>query len=353
MKERLLQLLACPSCEGDIRLTSVAQADVSRGWREIVEGELSCAACARAFPVRRGVPRFADVEEIEAEKAATAENFGWQWRHFTQGDERYGEQFLGWITPVAPEFFRDKLVLEGGCGKGRHTRLAARWGAREVVGVDLSDAVETAYAATRDLANAHIIQADIYHLPLKHRSFDYAFSVGVLHHLPRPRAGFVALSRHVKDGGHLSAWVYGAENNEWITRFVSPVREHLTSRMSRDALLHLSKLPAAALYAATKLVYAPLNRRPSTQALARRLFYNDYLNHLAQFGWREQHTIVFDHLVAPTAFYVARAEFEDWWREIGADDVRVSWHNRNSWCGFGKISRGQGSGNGAGGKDGD
>jgi SAM-dependent methyltransferase len=339
MKERLLTFLACPSCAGEVRLSSVAQADESRGWREIVAGELACAACARAFPVRRGVPRFADAEQVGAEKAATAANFGWQWQHFTQDDERYGEQFLEWIAPVAPEFFRDKLVLEGGCGKGRHTRLAARWGAREVVGVDLSDAVETAYAATRSLANAHVVQADIYHLPLKRRAFDYAFSVGVLHHLPRPRAGFVALSGHVKDGGHLSAWVYGAENNEWIMRFVSPVRERLTSRMSRRALLHLSKLPAAAMYAATKLVYAPLNRRERTQALARRLFYNDYLSRVARFGWREQHTIVFDHLVAPTAFYVARAEFESWWREIGATDVEIGWHNQNSWRGFGKVSR--------------
>ncbi|MDT7602085.1 MAG: hypothetical protein QOF61_82, partial [Acidobacteriota bacterium] len=232
------------------------------------------------------------------------------------------------------------------------------WGAREVVGVDLSDAVEVAYAATRDLANAHIVQADIYQLPLKRRAFDYAFSVGVLHHLPRPRAGFVALSKLVKDGGYLSAWVYGAENNEWLTRYVSPVRERLTSRMSRNALLHLSKLPTAAMYAATKLVYAPLNRRPSTQALARRLFYNDYLSHVARFGWREQHTIVFDHLVAPTAFYVARAEFEQWWRDVGATEVVIGWHNRNSWRGFGKIERGivvggQGSGKGAGGEDGE
>jgi hypothetical protein len=75
---------------------------------------------------------------------------------------------------------------------------------------------------------------------------------------------------------------------------------------------------------------------------------------VARFGWREQHTIVFDHLVAPTAFYVARAEFESWWREIEATGVEVGWHNQNSWRGFGKIGREpvaacQGSGNGAGG----
>jgi SAM-dependent methyltransferase len=337
MKETLPQLLACPRCGGDVRLASVAASDEARGWTEIVEGELGCAGCGRAFPVRRGVPRFAAANEVGAEKAATAENFGWQWRHFTHEDGRYAEQFLGWIAPVTPEFFRGKLVLEGGCGKGRHTRLAAEWGARAVVGVDLSAAVETAYAATRGLANAHVVQADIYRLPFRRAAFDYAFSVGVLHHLPDPRAGFVALSRHVRPGGHLSAWVYGAENNEWITRFVSPLRERLTSRISPKTLLHLSKLPTAALYAATKLVYGPLNRRPATRAVARRLFYNDYLASLARFGWREQHTIVFDHLVAPTSHYVPRDEFEDWWRGIGAEEVTTGWHNGNSWRGLGRI----------------
>jgi len=344
MKERLLQYLACSACEGELRLASVAGRDETRGWAEILEGELACAVCARRFPVRRGVPRFADVKEIESEKAATAENFGWQWQHFTQADARYDEQFRGWLAPVGPEFFRDKLVLEGGCGKGRHTGLAAAWGARDVVGVDLSDAVETAYAATRDAPNAHVVQADIYHLPFKRRAFDYAFSVGVLHHLPDPRAGFVALSTRVRAGGHLSAWVYGAENNEWITRFVSPLRERVTSRISRRALLHLSKLPTALLYAATKLVYAPVNRSPRGAALARHLFYNDYLKSIAAFGWREQHTIVFDHLVAPTAYYISRAEFAEWWREIGAAEVEIGWHNRNSWRGFGRITGDVGDG---------
>lgn len=333
MKQRLLQYLACPACAGEIKLLSETKSEAG----EVLEGELLCLSCSRHFPVVRGVPRFADLGEVEKDKAATAENFGWQWKHFTQEDERYREQFLGWIAPVEPEFFRDKVVLEGGCGKGRHTRLAALWGARDVVSIDLSVAVESAFEATRELENAHIVQADIYHLPLK-PAFDYAFSVGVLHHLPDPRAGFRSLASKVKAGGHLTAWVYGAENNEWITRFVNPLRERLTSRINRQSLLHLSKLPTAALFAATKLVYGPLNRSSGGAALARHLFYNDYLNAISGFGWREQHTIVFDHLVAPTAFYIPREEFAEWWRDVGAEEVEISWHNKNSWRGFGRIN---------------
>jgi SAM-dependent methyltransferase len=302
--------------------------------QEIMEGELRCATCRSAYPISSGIPRFANLDQVESDKRATAAGFGWQWQHFTQEDKKYAEQLLGWIAPVTPDFFRDKVVLEGGCGKGRHTQLAASWGAREVIGIDLSVAVETAFAATRALPNVHVIQADIYHLPLA-RKFDYAFSVGVLHHLPDPHAGFLSLASKVKPGGHVSAWIYGAENNEWITRWVNPVRKRITSRIDQRALLQLSKIPAAFLYLATKLIYGPLNQNGSS--LARHLFYNDYLSSISTFGWREQHTIVFDHLVAPTAFYISRQEFEAWWRDIGATDVIIGWHNKNSWRGYGVV----------------
>lgn len=332
MRERLLNYLACPSCAGTILLASEGR----REAEQIIEGQLSCGSCQRTWPITRGVPRFASLDDIEAEKAATAASFGWQWQRFTQSDDKYAQQFLGWIAPVRPEFFKNKVVLEGGCGKGRHTQLAAQWGAREVIGVDLSAAVETAFAATRDVANVHIVQADIYSLPFG-RLFDYAFSVGVLHHLPDPQGGFRSLAAKVKSDGYISAWVYGAENNEWITRWVNPLRRRLTSRMNPNLLLHLSKAPAAIVFVATKLIYGPLNRSAGGASLAHHLFYNDYLNAIAPFGWREQHTIVFDHLVAPTAFYISREEFAQWWSDIGAREVDISWHNRNSWRGFGRI----------------
>lgn len=330
MKEKLLDLLACPVCGGDLNLAYASEYDGT----EIITGLLSCVKGAHEYKIVRGVPRFADLSKIEQDKADTAENFGWQWQHFTQEDTKYHDQFLGWLQPVKPEFFKDKLVLEGGCGKGRHTMLAAEWGAKEVVGIDLSAAVESAFAATRHLPNAHVVQADIFKLPLK-RAFDYAFSVGVLHHTPDPKKSFLSLASKVKHGGNISAWVYGAENNEWITNYVSPLRERFTSRISQPVLLQLSKVPTLALFLGTKMVYRPANKL--APGAAKSLFYNDYMNHLGGFGWREQHNIVFDHLVAPTAFYISKEEFEGWWRDAHTENVEITWHNQNSWCGFGTV----------------
>lgn len=309
---------------------------VAKDGHEILEGQLQCSGCERAFPIVRGVPRFANLAEIEIEKAKTALSFGWQWKHFTHHDEKYKKQFLGWLRPVRPEFFKNKIVLDGGCGKGRHVLLAAEWGAREVIGIDLSEAVDTAFAATRGAENIHIVQGDICRLPFA-QVFDYAFSLGVIMILGNPVEGFNSLAAKVKPGGHLSVWVYGAENNRWITSFVSPMRSYFTSRLNPQTLLHLSKLPTAILYLVTRLGYRPLNKIGKS-SLGRRLFYGEYLSALSDFGWREHHTIVFDHLVAPTAHYISREEFEKWWAGIEAQDVTIGWHNKNSWRGFGHIN---------------
>jgi uncharacterized protein YbaR (Trm112 family) len=68
MKERLLDLLACPTCGGDILLAYGSKYD----GHEIIEGVLTCQKCTREYRVVRGVPRFADLGKIEEDKAETA-----------------------------------------------------------------------------------------------------------------------------------------------------------------------------------------------------------------------------------------------------------------------------------------
>jgi hypothetical protein len=93
------------------------------------------------------------------------------------------------------------------------------WGAKDIVAVDLSDAVEVAFTATRDLPNAHIIQADIFRSAAAPR-----VRLRILCRRPpslaESRARIQIAGLEVKSGGHMSAWIYGAENNGWIVSFV-------------------------------------------------------------------------------------------------------------------------------------
>ncbi len=102
MKEKLLDLLACPSCGGDILLAYASKyLD-----KEIIEAVLTCKKCEREYKVTRGIPRFAALDKIEQDKAETAENFGWQWTNFTQQDAKYADQFLGLAATRQTGIFR-------------------------------------------------------------------------------------------------------------------------------------------------------------------------------------------------------------------------------------------------------
>ncbi len=328
MKESLLAYLCCPTCAGELELQAT-----QRHADGVLNGALRCLLCSQSYPIRAGVPRFADLAADDQQRE-TAENFGAQWLEFDHVAQHHAQQFLDWIAPVTPDFVRGKVVLEGGCGKGRHTRLIGEWSAQAIIGVDLSQAVEAAYRNTQDLPNVHIIQADIYRLPLK-QCFDYAFSVGVLHHLPNPRAGFASLAKHLKPGGAISAWVYGRENNGWIVHFINPLREKLTSKLPMRMLYLLSYLPTALLWLMLKLVYLPLSQTTAKQFL----FYGDYLSYIAPFPFREIHNIVHDHLTAPVAFYISRTEFAEWFADAQAEQVEIHWHNSNSWRGLGVLRK--------------
>jgi len=325
MKRRLLDYLACRTCRCPFELRVEREED-----SEIIEGSLACSACSVDFPIVRGIPRLVPAE-LSDEKRATAAAFGYEWTHYSELTGQYRAEFLDWIHPLQPETFRDLVVLDAGCGKGRHAWLSAEFGARDVVGIDLSDAVEAAYQNTRQLPNVHILQADIYHLPML-APFDLFYSIGVLHHLPDPKHGFLSLVGHLRPAGRAVIWVYGKEGNWWIEKIVNPVRIHLTSRAPKVLTRALSFLLSLPLYAALKLLYGPARNHPQLKKL---LFYSEYLCTISNYTFAENFWNVFDHLIAPTAFYHSRAEVEDWFTSAGLSEVLITQRTNNSWRGTG------------------
>ncbi len=330
MKLSLLSILSCPICHRSF--IAHPEASGARDTDEILEGTLTCAGCQAAYPIRRGVPRFLSTS-LAADKIATANAFGYEWTHYSKLTEADRKEFLDWISPLSPADFEGRVVLDAGCGKGRHSFLAAEFGAKVVVGIDLSNAVEAAYQNTFRLPNVHIIQADIYHLPFA-KPFDLAYSIGVLHHLPVPKDGFVAMAGHVRPGGRVVAWVYGKEGNLWIEKLVDPVRKNITSRLPRWMTRALCIFPAVTLYAALKLLYRPAR---GTASLKRILPYSHYLCSISGYSFAENFWNVFDQLVAPTAFYHSQAEVIDWFQSAGIQDCSISRHNSNSWRGTGLL----------------
>lgn len=231
-------------------------------------------------------------------------------------------------------------MLDAGCGMGRFARVSAELGATAVLGVDASDSVEAARRSTRDMPNVHVVQADILRLPLRRASeanVEFIFSIGVLHHLDHPQSGFSSLVEHLTNSGSILVWVYGRENNDWIVEAVNPVRTALTSRLPRKVLYVLAWSLSAGLYPFLKGVYGPANICPRLGWAKQALFYNDYMAWLGQFPFTYTHNVVFDHLVAPVAFYLRREEVQAWFDAAGLEMIDISWRNRNSWRAHGRL----------------
>jgi 2-polyprenyl-3-methyl-5-hydroxy-6-metoxy-1,4-benzoquinol methylase/Flp pilus assembly protein TadD len=102
-------------------------------------------------------------------------------------------------------------ILIAGCGTGQHAIQTARQhaGAR-VLAVDLSR-TSLAYAAARSAAlgvEVEYAQADIMRLGTLERRFDLIESVGVLHHMADPWAGWRVLASLLRPGGLMRIGLY-------------------------------------------------------------------------------------------------------------------------------------------------
>jgi len=158
-------------------------------------------------------------------------SFGRQWNRYEVARDEEDAAVFRVKTGVAPESLAGKLVLDAGCGGGRYARLLGRVGAL-VIGVDLSNAFEKAAELCADLPNVTIIQADLERLPLAERCFDLVFSIGVLHHGPKPREAFAQVARRVKPGGRLAVWLYrrNTRPQEWVNSALRAVTTRVPSR---------------------------------------------------------------------------------------------------------------------------
>ena len=137
-------------------------------------------------------------------------------RFFELADRRFYEWNADLHTSQAPfgrlfdyDRFRDKSVLEVGCGMGYMASNWARQGAR-MTAVDLSS---TGVEQTRrrfELSGlpGRILRMDGSQLALSDNTFDYAYSWGVLHHFPATQQAIDEIWRVLKPGAPIGVMLY-------------------------------------------------------------------------------------------------------------------------------------------------
>lgn len=247
MRSNLLDLLACPACAGTLACESRQTAPDG----DVEAGLLRCEGCARTYPIRNGIPRFVSDDNY-------ASSFGMQWNlfkaeqidainGFTLSADRFDAE-TGWPR----EWLNGKWILDAGCGAGRFLDVSSGVGA-EVVGVDISDAVDAAKQTLRGRKNVHLIQASIYELPFRAGVFDGCYCIGVIQHTPDPLAALRALPRVVRAGGRLAFFIY--ERKRWTRLYSKYLVRGLTTRLSNTTLLRVIKTAMPILFPLTEVTF--------------------------------------------------------------------------------------------------
>lgn len=139
----------------------------------------------------------------------TVDSFGDEWTKFESfTDEEIEEIGNEYFDIVDDEMLnKTSVVLDIGCGTGRWTRYAAKR-AGFIEAIDPSHAVYTATKLLQGISNIRVTQAEVSSLPFNEGSFDFVFSLGVLHHIPDTQQAMKDAVKMLKKDGYFLVYLY-------------------------------------------------------------------------------------------------------------------------------------------------
>ncbi len=193
----------------------------------------------------------------------TVEGFGREWSTFTQSDEQFSAEerqriFDGYFSIFPWQTLPPHAAgADIGCGSGRWAKLVApKVGTLHAVDAS-ADVLAVARQNLGVLPNVRFHHASVAVLPFADGELDFAYSLGVLHHVPDTAGAIRDVAAKLKTSAPFLIYLYYAfDNRSALFRAV-----WMASNLVR---IVLSRLPYALQIAATTLiaatVYWPLAR---------------------------------------------------------------------------------------------
>ena len=247
MQTKLLEVLACPNCEGDLTCTATETDKAG----EVLEGRLDCSKDGHQFPIVNSIPRFVPADNYAA-------SFGYQWNRFkleqidsVNGTKLSAQRFYS-ETAWTPSWIKGKWILDAGCGAGRFVDVVSLEDC-QVIGIDISNAIDAAKANLAGRTNVHLVQASIYELPFRRGVFDGVYCIGVVQHTPDPQKTVALLPRFLRAGGRIAISAY--ERKPWTMLYGKYLIRPFAKRLHKEKLLASIKGLMPILFPVTDVLF--------------------------------------------------------------------------------------------------
>lgn len=272
--------------------------------------------------------------EMENIDESVVEDFGAEWTRFDQSELDEAELQKIWESYFAvfpwDDLPTDPVGLDVGCGSGRWARFTAQH-VGKLICIDPSSAVEVARRNLSEFDNCEVLQASVDTMPVEDGTMDFAYSLGVLHHVPDTALAVKKCVQKLKPGAPFLLYLYYRFDNRprWFRAvwWASDILRRATCRLPGSAKTLVADGIALSVYLPLSRLSATLEQQGMDvsniplSAYRDKSFYTLRTDALDRFGTRLEQRF-------------ERSEIEEMMRAAGLEKIRFS-DESPYWCASG------------------
>lgn len=211
------------------------------------------------------------------------------------------------------------IDIGSGCGHDTYF-MAKSVPSVKILSLDISDGIYKAKEFATGLRNVWFVKGSVLSMPIKDNIFDFAYSFGVLHHLPDPEKGVREIANVIKEGAPVYLYLYEDHSENYIKylaiKFVS-ISRTITTKIPAKMLYVISYLTSPVIAIVFTYPSMIFKRFKCLKSLANKIPFNFGTYPFSLAG------DLYDRFSAPIEHRFSKKEVFDLLSKNGFTDIKI------------------------------